>query len=161
VPDERFPLVLTTGRLAGHWHTRTKTGLVEELVKLDPAPYVRMNPADTTRLNLCDGQFIEVESRRGLANGVLRVDGTTPAGMIFMPMHWNDQWAHRASPNEATTDAADPISRQPALKASAVAVRARKFSWSSPTPDGPARHPPFRATSLPVAPATKNIMDPD
>src|SRR5687768_2733385 len=105
VPDARFPLVLTTGRLAGHWHTRTKTGLVEELNKLDPAPYVRMNPADAARLNLRDGEFVEVESRRGLSNGVLRMDGTNPAGTIFMPMHWNGQWAHRASPNEATTDA--------------------------------------------------------
>ena len=30
-----------------------------------------------------------------------------PIGTVFMPIHWNDLWAQRASPNEATTDAAD------------------------------------------------------
>jgi sulfite reductase (NADPH) flavoprotein alpha-component len=127
-PDGEFPLVLTTGRTAGQWHTRTKTGLVEELNKLEPAPYVRMNAIDAARLELRDGQFVDVESRRGCAHGVLRVDGATPPGTVFMPIHWNDLWAHRASPNEATTDAADPISRQPALKACAVSVRARRFT---------------------------------
>src|SRR4029450_12162542 len=29
--DAEFPLVLTTGRLINHWHTRTKTGLVKQL----------------------------------------------------------------------------------------------------------------------------------
>jgi anaerobic selenocysteine-containing dehydrogenase len=156
-PDDRLPLVLTTGRLAGQWHTRTKTGLVKELTKLDPAPYVRMNPADALRLNLHDGQFIEVESRRGLANGVLRTDGTTPAGTIFMPMHWNDQWAHRASPNEATTDAADPISRQPALKACAVAVRVRRFTSSPPIPQG-AETPP-RTVAGPPGAVARTVVD--
>jgi anaerobic selenocysteine-containing dehydrogenase len=125
--DERFPLVLTTGRVASQWHTRTKTGLVEALNKLEPAPYVRMNPADATRLDLRNGQFVDVQSRRGCANGVLRVDEAVPAGTVFMPMHWNDLWAHGASPNEATTDAVDPISRQPALKACPVTVRERRF----------------------------------
>lgn len=127
-PDADFPLVLTTGRTAGQWHTRTKTGLVEELNKLDPAPYVHMNAADATRLVLREGQFVDVASRRGVANGVLRVDPDTPAGTVFMPIHWNDLWASAASPNEATTDQADPISRQPALKACAVAVRPRAFA---------------------------------
>jgi anaerobic selenocysteine-containing dehydrogenase len=145
-PDDRFPLVLTTGRVAGQWHTRTKTGLVAELNKLDPAPYVRMNPADVVRFDLHDGQFVEVETRRGAAHGVLRADETVPAGTVFMPMHWNDAWAHRASPNEATTDATDPISRQPSLKACAVAVRAKRFVL--PLLDAPAT-----SGHLPVPPA--------
>jgi sulfite reductase (NADPH) flavoprotein alpha-component len=124
-PDDRFPLVLTTGRVAGQWHTRTKTGLVAELNKLDPAPYVRMNPSDVTRFRLEDGQRVEVESVRGCAHGVLRVDPSIPIGTVFMPIHWNDLWSPHASPNEATTSAADLISRQPALKCCAVAVRGR------------------------------------
>ena len=122
-PDDRFPFVLTTGRLASHWHTRTKTGLVEELNKLDPAPYVRMNPVDAAECDLHDGQFVQVESQRGSASGVLRLDGSTPAGTVFMSIHWNDLWACRASPNEVTTDAVDVISHQPALKGCAVHVR--------------------------------------
>jgi predicted molibdopterin-dependent oxidoreductase YjgC len=132
-PGERFPFILNTGRVAGQWHTRTKTGLVEELNKLDPTPYVRMNPADALRTGLHDGQFIELESPRGCSNGVLRLDESVGIGSVFVPIHWNDLWAHRASPNEATTTAADPISRQPALKVSAVAVRARPFPTAPKT----------------------------
>ncbi len=32
----QFPLVLNTGRLAGHWHTRTKTGHVAKLNQAQP-----------------------------------------------------------------------------------------------------------------------------
>jgi predicted molibdopterin-dependent oxidoreductase YjgC len=127
-PDERFPLTLTTGRLAGHWHTRTKTGLVEQLNKADPAPYVRMNPGDAANLHLHDNQFVEVESRRGCVDGVVRLDSASPAGTVFVPIHWNDLWAKRASPNEATTDTVDLISREPALKACAVRVRPRRLA---------------------------------
>jgi ferredoxin-nitrate reductase len=77
---------------------------------------------------LHDGQFVDVESSRGCANGVLRVDDTIAVGSVFMPIHWNDLWSRQASPNEATTTAADPISRQPALKISAVSVRPRSLA---------------------------------
>jgi anaerobic selenocysteine-containing dehydrogenase len=142
--------VLTTGRVAGQWHTRTKTGLVAELNKLDPAPYVRMNATDITRLDLHDGQFVEVQTRRGVTHGVLRADDTVPGGTVFLPMHWNDAWAHRASPNEATTDATDPISRQPALKACAATVRARRF-----TPPGGAET--VRPARLPTQPESAPV----
>jgi sulfite reductase (NADPH) flavoprotein alpha-component len=124
LPDREFPLLLTTGRVAGHWHTRTKTGLVPQLNRLDPAPLLRMNPADAAALARLAGEAVEVRSRRGAARSVLRLDPATPAGTVFLPIHWNELWRPAASPNEATTDAADPISRQPDLKHCAVSVRA-------------------------------------
>lgn len=130
VPDPEFPLVMTTGRVAGQWHTRTKTGLVPQLSKLDPAPFLQMHPEDVTRLGLREGQRVEIQSRRGRAWSVLRVDAGAFPGVVFMPMHWNDLWAEGASANEATTDASDPISHQPSLKYCAVAVR----TCSTPPP---------------------------
>src|SRR5690349_6496723 len=82
-----------------------------------------MHPADAAELGLADGQRVEVESRRGKGWTVLRVDDGTPTGTVFQPMHWADEWARGASPNEATTDATDPVSKQPALKMCAVVVR--------------------------------------
>jgi ferredoxin-nitrate reductase len=137
-PDARFPLVLTTGRVAGQWHTRTKTGAVPELIRQDPAPYVQMHPADAAALGLRDGQAVQVESRRGRATGALRVDPATPPGTVFMPMHWNELWAPGASCNEATTGVADRISCQPALKYCAVAVYARATAEAGPS-DGTGR----------------------
>src|SRR5665213_248415 len=124
IPDEQFPLLLTTGRVANQWHTRNKTGLISILNKLDPAPFVQIHPDDAAALGLREGQEVEVQSRRGSAHGPMRIDPAAPIGTVFMPMHWNDLWSQAASPNEATSDATDPISRQPALKYCAVVVRA-------------------------------------
>lgn len=124
-PDDRYPLVLTTGRTLNHWHTRTKTGMVEQLNQLDAGPSVQINPADANELEIADGQPVEVVSRRGRCTSVARLDTNVAPGVVFMPIHWNDCWAHGASPNEVTTPETDAISRQPALKCCAVAIIAR------------------------------------
>ena len=139
-PDEapcaKFPMVLTTGRVHSQWHTRTKTGNVWQLNALTPEPFLEMNPADALELGLTEGQRVEIRSRRGKAVSTLAVRETAPAGIVFMPMHWNDLWCPEASPNEITTDAADPISRQPALKACAVRVSALADLIKSPAEIG-------------------------
>jgi ferredoxin-nitrate reductase len=121
-PDEQYPLILTTGRVSGHWHTRTKTGLVTQLNQIDPEPYLQMHPDDAGALQLRAGQRVSVKSRRGESITQLRIDPKIPRGSVFMPMHWNDLWMQSASCNEGTSDAADPISKQPTLKFCAVAV---------------------------------------
>jgi len=123
-PTQAFPLILTTGRVLNQWHTRTKTGNVPLLNKLDPAPYLQMHPSDAARLGLHDAQHVAVASRFGRATTFVKLDETISPGVVFMPIHWNDLWAHRASPNEATSNLRDPLSKQPALKAVAVSVTA-------------------------------------
>jgi anaerobic selenocysteine-containing dehydrogenase len=125
-PDQQFPLVLTTGRLSSQWHTRTKTGLVPQLNKVDTAPFLEMHPEDAAALALVAGQRVEIRSRRGSTISALKLNQSTPIGTVFMPIHWNDLWGESASPNEATTDAADPVSHQPALKQCAVCVKASR-----------------------------------
>src|SRR6185436_11896864 len=65
LPSREFPLLLTSGRVAGQWHTRTKTGLVPALNKLDPSPYLEMHPEDARTLALRAGQKLTITSRRG------------------------------------------------------------------------------------------------
>jgi ferredoxin-nitrate reductase len=120
--DAEFPLVLTTGRVRSQWHTRTKTALVKQLNAQDGEPYVSVNPADARTLALLDAQRVRVRSRRGSAVTTLRVDASVPPGVAFMPIHWNELFAPGASPNEATSDDTDPISKQPSLKACAVRI---------------------------------------
>ncbi len=122
-PGADFPLLLTTGRVAGQWHTRTKSGVVPALNKLDPEPYLQMNAADASELGINNGDRVVIRSRRGAAKTVARLSGEISPGTVFMPIHWNDLWEAGASTNEVTTDAADPISKQPALKYCAVSVR--------------------------------------
>jgi len=123
-PGKTFPLLLTTGRVLNQWHTRTKTGQVPALNKLDPCPYLQMHPEDAERLKLHAGQQIVVASRFGVASTFLTINKEITPGVVFMPIHWNELWGHRASCNEATSDLRDPISKQPSLKAVAVKVTA-------------------------------------
>lgn len=43
--DPDYPLVLTTGRLYGHWHTQTRTGRVEKTQKCIPIRFWKSIPA--------------------------------------------------------------------------------------------------------------------
>ncbi len=95
-----------------------------QLNQLDPGPYVQMHPADAKEQELEDGQRIEIFSRRGRARGIVKIDPAISRRLLFMPIHWNELWLHRASPNEATADETDAISKQPVLKYCAAAVRA-------------------------------------
>lgn len=150
-PNAEFPLVLTTGRTLNQWHTRTKTGTVAQLNEKDAGPYLQMNSADARALDLHSGDRVEISSRRGQSRTTLAIDDATPAGTVFMPIHWCEQWATASSPNEATSDAVDAISREPELKYCAVAVRAIQRAPRRPTPGGqavaaaePAARPPAK-----------------
>ena len=123
-PDAEFPLLLTTGRLANHWHTRTKSSNAPALEKANPRPFLHMHPVDAARLQLADGQLVHVQSRHGTTRAPLRIGNAVSPGTVFLPMHWNELFAAAASPNETTGSAHDPISKQPSLKYIVVAVRA-------------------------------------
>ena len=131
--SQEFPLVLTTGRVLNQWHTRTKTGTVAQLNKLDPAPYVQIHPDDAQELNVTDTQKVTITSRRGTCQSIAKLDPDTPPGTVFIPIHWNDLFAPQASPNEATTDQVDSISKEPALKCCAVAISPANAPQSQPT----------------------------
>jgi ferredoxin-nitrate reductase len=133
-PSPEYPLLLTTGRVANHWHTRTKTQWVERFRKGDPAPFAVMHPADARVFGLKEGQQVQIQSRRGTTWTTLRLESSISPGVVFMPMHWGDIFAKEASPNEAASDEADAISKQPALKSTAVRVVAMATADSRPTP---------------------------
>ena len=67
MPDDDYPFLLNTGRLAHQWHTMTKTGKVAKLNKLDPGPFVEIHPDDAARLGIVDQDAIEVASRAAVA----------------------------------------------------------------------------------------------
>jgi anaerobic selenocysteine-containing dehydrogenase len=137
-PSAEYPLVLTTGRINSQWHTRTKTGNVPQLNALASEPFLEMNPQDAAELKLTDGERVEIRSCRGRAISRLVIRESAPVGTVFMPMHWADLWSPESSANEVTTEARDPISYQPSLKACAVRVLA--FASSAPAAMETARH---------------------
>ena len=122
MPDDDYPFVLNTGRLPHQWHTLTKTGKVAKLNKLNPGPFVEIHPDDAARLQIRDGDFVEIASRRGRAVLPAAVTDRVRPGDCFAPFHWNDVFGEYLSINAVTNDAVDPISRQPEYKACAVTL---------------------------------------
>jgi len=122
-PDRDFPLVLTTGRVKNQWHTMTRTGKVESLLKNCPDPFLEMNPTDAKQWSIRDADFAEVISRRGKAMVQVRVTEEIRPGTCFMPFHWGRRYGFYKAANNLTVTARDPVSRQPELKACAVRVK--------------------------------------
>ncbi len=121
-PTDEFPLVLNTGRTVEHWHTRTKTGKVAILERLQPTAWVEMNPRDARVLRLKPQDRVDVVSRRGRVHGIeLRVTETVALGQVFVPFHFAE-----ANANAVTQGAFDPVSREPNYKQSAVRVERTK-----------------------------------
>jgi sulfite reductase (NADPH) flavoprotein alpha-component len=122
MPDAGYPFLLNTGRLAHQWHTMTKTGKIAKLNKLNPGPFVEIHPEDAARLDICEGDRVEIASRRGRALLPAVVTDRVRAGNCFAPFHWNDVFGEYLSINAVTSDAVDPISRQPEYKACAISL---------------------------------------
>ncbi|MBF8795315.1 bifunctional nitrate reductase/sulfite reductase flavoprotein subunit alpha [Pseudomonas monteilii] len=122
LPDAQFPLVLNTGRVQHQWHTLTKTGKIPSLNRLDPGPFVELNPADAARLGIAEHDQVAIRSRRGQAVLPARISDRVQAGNCFAPFHWNDVFGEQLAINAVTCDAVDPTSLQPAYKHCAVAL---------------------------------------
>ena len=122
--DAKFPLVLTTGRVAQQWHTMTRTGKSRSLLAAEPEPFIELHPADAAAAGVADGERVRVRSRRGDAVLLARLTGSVPAGTAFAPFHWGALHLEPgATPvNAVTARAVDPVSLQPELKACAVRV---------------------------------------
>ncbi|MGX1806151.1 molybdopterin-dependent oxidoreductase [Nocardia sp. NPDC055321] len=122
LPDDNYPFVLNTGRVQHQWHTLTKTGKVAKLNKLNPGPFLEVHPDDAAKLDVAEGDWLEVASRRGRAILPAVVTDRVRVGTTFAPFHWNDLFGEYLTVNAVTNDAVDPISFQPEFKVCAVTL---------------------------------------
>jgi ferredoxin-nitrate reductase len=119
-PDPDYPFILTTGRLYGHWHTQTRTGRIDKIIKMHPQAFLEIHPRDAERLQITEADWIDVRSRRGLAQLPAKITTAIRPGTVFVPMHWGALWGHATEANALTHPQACPISGEPELKACAV-----------------------------------------
>ncbi len=119
-PDDDFPLVLTVGRLLGHWHTMTRTAHVERVRSRHPEPLLELNPADAERHGLVDGARARLMSRRGAVEVKVQLTSRIRPGTVFLPMHWGAAQENACEANRLMHALGCPISGQPELKAAAV-----------------------------------------
>lgn len=117
LPDEEYPLILSTGRRLYQYHTGTMTLRTGQLDKHYPSEYLELNPEDAARLSITTGDLVQVTSRRGSVKLVARVAEVTPPGLVFTSFHYPE-----VPVNQLTNSAHDPISKVPELKVAAVRV---------------------------------------
>jgi len=116
-PDTEYPLILTTGRSAFHYHTGTMTRKSDGLNALHPEAMVWINPTDADGAGIADGDLIAISSRRGTINARAKVTDDVQKGVLFMSFHFAEACA-----NILTNPASDPVSKTPELKVCAVKV---------------------------------------
>ncbi|MBU0650947.1 formate dehydrogenase subunit alpha, partial [bacterium] len=117
LPDKKYPLLLTTGRILYHYHTRTMTGKVDGLNAIVNESYIEINSETAKKLKIKDGEKVKVISRRGEIKSNAKVIDTLKEDVVFMPFHFADGAA-----NVLTNPVLDPIAKIPELKVCAVKV---------------------------------------
>ena len=125
-PDTAHPLTLNTGRMRDQWHSMTRTGPVPRLMAHSPEPLLHTHPDDAPAP---DGALVRIASRWGAAVLRLRHDASQRRGDVFAPMHWTDVWASAARINTTVNPDTDPISGQPELKHTPIAVTPYAADW--------------------------------
>ena len=117
LPNEAFPLVLTTGRLLEHWHTGTMTRRAVALDTIEGEPHVDMHPEDMRTLEVADEDWVTVTSRRGSITLKARASRSPGRGAVFIPFCWRE-----AAANVLTIDELDPVGKIPEFKFCAVRI---------------------------------------
>jgi assimilatory nitrate reductase catalytic subunit len=118
MPDDEYPIILTTGRVVSHFLSGTQTRRIGGLVDQYSQPRCEMHPRLAEKLGVVDGDFVKVESRRGDVVVRAQVVKTIRPDTVFVPYHWPLD----RSANNMTIRAYDPISQIPEYKICAVRV---------------------------------------
>ena len=127
--SQTYPLVLNTGRVRDQWHTMTRTGKSHRLFGHDNEPFVELHPEDAQGHGIAEGELVKVTSYWGKVVVRGRISERQQAGQIFIPMHWNDQFASNAVVDMLVNPELDPISGQPEFKHTPVSIQPYRPSW--------------------------------
>jgi assimilatory nitrate reductase catalytic subunit len=118
MPDDEYPIILTTGRVVAHFLSGTQTRRIGALVEQTPQPFCEIHPLLAKKLGIVNGDFVRVESRRGSVVVHAMVVKTIRPDTVFIPWHWPLD----RSVNNLTIRALDPQSFIPEFKICAVRV---------------------------------------
>jgi len=106
--------ILTTGRIKNHWHTMTKTGKVDILMKNELPPYVIMHPKDAALLNIDEWDVVKITDGRNEIHRVVllrRIKRKHLFTYFGYPLWYTD-----SPTNLLMEDRFDPLSKEPDLK---------------------------------------------
>jgi len=126
---KEYPFVLNTGRIRDQWHTMTRTGKSPRLSTHISEAFLQIHPDDARDNNIVEDNLVCVTSEWGEVTVRSCICESTPRGMVFMPMHWNDQYASSAVADMLINPDRDPYSGQPEFKHTPVAIKVVEKAW--------------------------------
>ncbi len=127
--DIEYPFILNTGRVRDHWHTLTRTGKSPRLSQHTSEPYAEIHPVDAARMQITDRQLVQVTSRWGSVIVRSKINKGQRQGSLFVPIHWNDQYASQARVDSIVNPITDPIGGQPESKHTPVNISPLNMEW--------------------------------
>ena len=86
--------------------------------QVSPTGYVEIHPKNAEKLEIADGDTVEVITSRGKVTTNAKVTGSIGIGWLFMPFHFCESPA-----NKLTIDALDPTAKIPEYKVCAAKIR--------------------------------------
>ena len=104
LPDDDYPLVLSTGRTLYHYNAATQTRRVAGVTDKQDGCFVELCRTDADALGLEDGAAIRIETRRGAVDACAHITERVAPGRVWMPLHFAE-----ARANLLTVDAGDAI----------------------------------------------------
>jgi formate dehydrogenase major subunit len=116
MPDDEYPLLLTTGRRLESYNTGVQSGGYDSPLHIGET--LAISPEDADALGVATGDPVRISSRRGTVDAPARVDPGLRPGVVFMSLHFPDEVAT----NLLTIDEADERSGTAEFKACAVRV---------------------------------------
>ncbi len=130
IPDEKWPLILNTGRVRDQWHTMTRTALAPPLNQHKPEPFVELHNETACQFGIEEGHFVRITSPWGTMLAKATLGTNIRQGEIFVPMHWNEQYARAARVGALVNPATDPYSGQPESKHTPCRIERWQPSWT-------------------------------
>ena len=85
LPDENYPLILTTGRIRDQWHTMSKTGKVNKLKQHISESFLEIHPDDAAERNIKENDLVEVFNARGNVRVKAKYSDDIKSGVVFLP----------------------------------------------------------------------------
>ncbi len=126
LPDDEFPLVLSTGRTLYHYNAGTQTRRDAGPVAKQPGNFIELHRRDAKKLGIRHGDTVTVASRRGSVQAEAWISPRVRPGCTWMPLHFAESRA-----NKLTNDAGDPITQTGEYKVCAVRVERARPAMSS------------------------------
>ena len=119
LPDDEYPLLLTTGRVVMHYNAGVMTRRSASLLKRSPELFIEINPTDAQKLGITADEEVKVITRRGDTVARASITNKLSPGIVFMPFHF-------PGTNILTVDALDERAKIPEFKVAACKITKTK-----------------------------------